>query len=369
MFFKKQDSDQQPYPFRQLNWAAVALIATGAALWNPGPKDAAIAWVNRRFELGLKLDTDASYGVLAVILGALLFIPHVAWFFGWRRQPPATKVLALRHVSLNTSVPNHLKEVDLPRALSKVPLSHLDCDQTMQMSSGALNFSAALKNQERVTDNILVHRRTDSGTVVAYYGIAHIPLQVLAGFHLTTAVRAELFELDQAAGRWKHIAPGSGADLGPSLSSALCARQPTTAIVRVSVSAEVALTDCTEIVTGPYDEFHVKVGTPARDIVTHADQVNRIAGLFRDAVDAATRRLPPGARIHVFAAVPMSVGYSMGRLISQSMHGEVVVYNFSSQQTPRYSWGLRINVLDQGPSQVVRPNPIGVTGTVGEDVE
>jgi hypothetical protein len=65
----------------------------------------------------------------------------------------------------------------------------------------------------------------------------------------------------------------------------------------------------------------------------------------------------------------MSVGYSMGRLISQSMHGEVVVYNFSSQQTPRYSWGLRINVLDQGPSQVVRPNPVGVTETVGENVE
>jgi len=369
MFFKKQDSDQEPHPFRQLNWAAVALIATGAALWNPGPKDAAIAWVNRRFELGMKLDIDASYGVLAVILGVLLFLPHVAWSFGWRRQPKATKVLALRHVSLNVSVPNHLRNGDLPPSLAKVLLTNLDCNQTMQLSSGALKFRDALGNQEKATDDILVHRRTDSGTVVAYYGIAHIPLQVLFGYQLTTAVRAELFELDQAAGRWRHIAPGSGADLYPNLSHAPCAGQPTAAIVRVSVSAEVALTDCTEIVTGPHDEFHVKVAKPARDIVTHADQVNRIVGLFRDALDAATRRLPQGTRIHVFAAVPTSVGYSMGRLISQSMHAEVVVYNFSSQQTPRYSWGLRINVLHQGPSQVVRPNPVGVTGTVGEDVE
>lgn len=369
MFFKKHDSDHERSPFRPLNWAAATFAATGAAILNPGPKDAAIAWVNQHFGLGMKLDTEAWYGVGAVAAAMLLFLPHVAWFFGWRRRPSATKVLALRHISLNVSVPNQLNEGDLPSLLAKVPLTNLDCNQTLQLSSGALKFRDALRTQEKATEDILVHRRTDTGTVIAYYGIAHIPLQVLFGYHLTTAVRAELFELDQAAGRWRHVAPGSGADLNPSLSQAPCEGHPAAAIVRVSVSAEVALADCTEFVAGPFDEFHIRVAKPARDVVTHADQVNRIAGLFRDALDAATRRLPPGAQIHVFAAVPMSVGYSMGRLISQSMHGETVVYNFSSQRTPRYSWGLRINVLDQGLSQVVQPDPVGVSGAVGRNVE
>lgn len=369
MFREKREGDYERSPFRHLNWAAAMLAATGAAILSPGPKDAAVAWANRRFALGMKLEAEPWHGLVAIGIAVVLFLPHVAWSFGWRRQPKATKVLALRHVSRNVSVPNHLKEGDLPPSLVKVPLTSLDCDQTTQLSSGALKFRDALRKQEKATNDILVHRRTDSCTVVAYYGIAHIPLQVLFGYQLTTAIRAELFELDEAAGRWRHIAPGSGAHLDPSLSHAPCTGQPTAAIVRVSVSAEVALADCTEIVAGPHDEFHVKVAEPKQDIVTHADQVNRIARLFRDALDAATRRLPQGARIHVFAAVPMSVGYSMGRLISESMHGEVVVYNFSNQRTPRYSWGLRINVLDQGLSQVVQPNPVGVVGTVGENVE
>jgi hypothetical protein len=370
MFRKKYEGNNERSPFRRLNWAATAAGTAGTAILNPaGLKDAAIAWANQRFGLGMPLETEPWYGIVALVAALVLFLPHVAWEFGWWRTPAATKILALRHVSLNVSVPNHLKQGDLPSSLAKVPLTNLDCDQTLQLSSGALKFRDALRKQEKATEDILVHRRTDSGTVVAYYGIAHIPLQVLLGYQLTTAVRAELFELGQAAGRWRHIAPGSGADLAPSLSHDPCTGQPVAAIVRVSVSAEVALADCTAIVAGPHDEFHVKVAKPARDIVTHADQVNRIAGLFRDALDAATRRLPQGARIHVFAAVPMSVGCSMGRLVSQSMHGEVVVYNFSSQRTPRYSWGLRINVLDQGLSQVVQPTPVGVVGTVGEYVD
>ena len=135
------------------------------------------------------------------------------------------------------------------------------------------------------------------------------------------------------------------------------AKPPTSAVVRVTVSYDILMGDVTEIVTGPFDEFLVTVAAPKRDVITHYGQVEAIADAFRDAIDTMLRRLPKGGVIHLFAAVPMCVGFSLGRMISKTVHPEVIAYNYSAQSNPRYSWGIRINVNDLGSRQVIMLQP------------
>jgi hypothetical protein len=65
----------------------------------------------------------------------------------------------------------------------------------------------------------------------------------------------------------------------------------------------------------------------------------------------------------------MCIGFSLGRMITKTIHSEVVAYNYSAQGTPRYAWGIRINVNDLGRRQVIRPQQAGAPALDDEAAE
>ncbi|PZR12974.1 MAG: hypothetical protein DI532_12475 [Azospirillum brasilense] len=352
----------------RLGWTLTTLggasLGAGLGIINPGTKDAILAFANRNLGLGLNLDAAQWMGWGLVLVGLLLLGPALIWAYrraAAPRQAGIGRLLAFRHFSVSRSVPSRLEPRDLPRNLRRIPIVAVDCDQTRFMD-GTPDVAAALEEQEAAVEQVLQQRRGDPGLSVAYHGIAHIPFQFLVGHKLTTTVLPTLVELDQADGRWHAIQEGPGPDLGITSSEEACPGVPRDVIVRVSVSAEVDRHDAAAVVAEPFDEFHVRVRTPARDIVTHRAQVGTIANHFREALDKATRRLSAGGRIHVFAAVPMSVGFSLGRLVSANMHAEVIAYNFTAQASPRYAWGVRINVDAKPGRRLLKPRTPATTG-------
>ena len=232
----------------------------------------------------------------------------------------------------------------------------MDCDLTRFLSAGRLDVSRAVDHQQHVSNGVEALLSGPKPPRLAYYGVAHIPLQILAGRQLAHASPL-LFELARSDNTYKEFKPGPGSNLGLRIQQTPCRGAPASLIVRVAASFPIGLDEVREIVPDPFDDALVTVSSPARDIVTHYAQADAIAEKVFKAIDTGRQRIPSGT-VHLFFAGPMSVGFSIGRRLSPSIHPEVIAYNYSSQTRPKYLWGLRVNAL-HAPELLVEPCPVG----------
>jgi hypothetical protein len=173
------------------------------------------------------------------------------------------------------------------------------------------------------------------GTTLLYYGFPLIPLAALAGY-LVTSTRPvgeaipEL-KLDQ----FPH-----------STGSAVR--------VRISISSEVELEDCQEVL--PDEEvrldLHFRLDEPGRGVVRLEKQALEYARKLRATFD----RLVAGKRaldsVHLFASVPVSVAFLLGRELASTGLPPCFVYNFASGDSPRYRWRLCLKAAVDGRPSV-----------------
>lgn len=83
--------------------------------------------------------------------------------------------------------------------------------------------------------------------------------------------------------------------------------------------------------------------------------MDRICYLFRQALDEIHNELGSGPAIHVFYAGPVSVGFSLGRRISRTIHNRVFVYNYNAKASPAYAWGIDVTRDAPANTMVVYP--------------
>lgn len=335
------------------------LTHSGNGILNPGPQDVAVALANQQFELGF---AEANFwtGVMLLLFGIALVVVGV--FLELRNhsygQLASRNIIAFRHTSIGPSLPQRLNVLDLPPLFKGGSPWHIDCNHTLEAycTPRDIKKGVDLLNEKRI--EIVAQCESDKNAVVAYYGLAHIPFQFLAGHKLGTPISPILWELNQSIGHWQAILDKRVwqtiwgkrvTKLGATIEKTLSSENSKSAIIRISVSALVSLKDCQDVAGDNCDEWHIRAINPARSIITNRNQIRVLEKLFSDALREASERLPTGSRIHVFAALPMSVGYCMGRVVTSSM-AEVAVYNFTSQHNPRYSWGIIINKSDTNSS-------------------
>ena len=337
---------------------ALASGLGGLSLLNPGVKDAAIAAGNKYLGLGMSL--DAPWWVGVPILGfSGIMVALGVWLLRKENSDTGGKpFFAFRHHSLRNAVPPLLTAASLPRRAGGNTLSHIDCDLTVHLADGRpsnADLISAVNEQKRQIDRLFGSVRTVQDAANAYYGIAHVPFQVLAGRMFGPALSPELYELDGDRATWRPLSAGKGADLSTSRMTVPAVGRLTDAVIRVSISLEVGCEDVKQVVPEPHEDIHIRVAHPARNIITHLAQVDEICREFRTSLDSLHNRLAPGGRIHLFLAVPMSVGFSLGRVLSSSLNGDAVCYNHSAQAAPRYSWGIRVNSDEPAAKLIVRP--------------
>jgi hypothetical protein len=77
--------------------------------------------------------------------------------------------------------------------------------------------------------------------------------------------------------------------------------------------------------------------------------------VFRQTMDAIHERLPAATGIHVFFAGPASLAFYCGQLVSKTIHPRFVVYNYTAQDVPRYSWGFDLTRDINAPDFLVQP--------------
>jgi len=196
------------------------LLASGLSILNPAWKDAALAFLNRTFDLDLYLEAPPFVGGILVFVGAAFLL---LTFFGPARlsraaahlsgaSRPAGPVVALKEIGFAPAVRNLTPE-ELPPRLSGRELQHLVVDVSHELSANPPQLEAALEKQLRVPEQIAALRGVQPGAELAFCGIVQAPFQFLAGYQLSTWVGAQAFEWDRHAHRWQALQAGNGPDL------------------------------------------------------------------------------------------------------------------------------------------------------------
>lgn len=291
--------------------------------------------------------------IAAVILGAMAAIVSVLGMF--LDHSPQNKnqptVVALRHQSFEGNL-NLLSKRDLPRKLKNARIIQVELDQSQFYKDGVMKApEIALNIQSGAVIQAKGQLGVDNQPYLAYYGKAHIPFVFAMGWALPNSSVVP-FELERDNGRWRALKEAGGDDLGLTVEHDGVG---TEAVIRVSVSYLVGEDDVRAVVPEPYKDAHIQATNTEIDLIRSQGQVDEIATKFREVLDQFQRMEKQPERIHVFCAAPMSVVFALGRRVSPTIHPEVVIHNYTSSTTPRYSWAVALNNGDE--PKIVKPRP------------
>ena len=331
---------------------ALPLAIAGIAILNPGIRDALMSFLNTQLHLGLSLEAPWYMGPPAIMLAAGIY------FYGEHgaraaAKPPGTFV-ALHHESFEPPT-RRLPDSGVPARLGHRNITHVECDQSLFFSDGTADPAGAVRQQNRAASDITAIRRADPDAAIGYYGIVHVPLQFLAGCTVSTWHEVALFELNRADQQWRELEEGRGPDLGLTVQTVSRPARPVAAVVRIAISYDVPVADVAEVVVSPFEDIRVGITPPRIDAVTHYGQVAMICVAFRQILDNIQARLGKDTIIHIFYAGPVSLGFSLGRRISRTIHHRVRVHNYSVRATPRYTWSIEVNGDPSALPRIVQP--------------
>lgn len=257
---------------------------------------------------------------------------------------PASPVLiAIRHQSMDPIAPLAIAQ-SLPTQLQDAAIEEVVVDQTDLCVQGrVVDPLQAVQRQRHLNRQVMDLLTSNPNARVAYYGIAHIPLLVLAGYQLSNRYPVQFFELNLTSGTWESL---SGTPTFPELvvdglPKSVDERSGAVAL-RISISYPITEADVAAIVPSPVASVQVGVPIPRRDVITSERQLEAYARTCRYVLDEIHNKLPNARCVHVFFAGPISLAVTFGRLISKTIHPSIVVYSYCVKDNPRYSWGLEI---------------------------
>lgn len=257
--------------------------------------------------------------------------------------PDKGTTVLLIHQSMETLSTQSIK-MQVDRTLPGRTIREFLIDQSDLFSAGILTSpSEAVLRQAAVIEGVRRILQQDVSAEVAYGGIAHVPLLLLAGFQLGTKRAVRLIEHCRDRDTWDQL---GGRNTGPELyleSAVPRSSLHGDVVLRVSISFEVAEDLTKAVCSSPLASLHLKVAVPARDIVSHYKIVEDYTQRFRSTLDSIASFMPKTTRVHLFYAGPATLAFNFGRQISRTTHPEVAVYNYVFRPEPKYSWGVVIN--------------------------
>jgi transcriptional regulator with XRE-family HTH domain len=268
----------------------------------------------------------------------------------------AATLIVVRHQSMEP-VPQKAVLESLPDAYTKYRIIELVIDQCDLFRANRLSDprEAAYRQADLVNQMTeLLVRYPDAK--IAYYGIAHIPLHFLAGFQISNRGHIALFDFDRYRRTWDQLQKqGEIPQLIVTGLPSRLRREHGEVVVRVSIAHRVTPEVVSEVIPTPMASIHLTLKQPQADVVTSEQQIQEYGRVFRRAMDEIHARLPQASGIHVFYAGPASLAFYCGQQVSKTIHPRFVVYNYTGQDVPRYSWGLDLTRAIDAPDFLLQP--------------
>ena len=257
--------------------------------------------------------------------------------------PSGRRLILIRHEAYSR-VSVEPEDTDAPTLFAGRQPQVVPIDQTPEL--GLRNWRNLEAQVKRLAspDGDLLRAYAERDADVAYYGFPYVPLAALAGL-LAKNRQVHTFEYVEGRFKWE-----SGADAPyPSLEVDVQPRESGTAVrLRLSVSAPVSLEDCREVL--PDSEvrldLHFTLQGQKRGIVRREDQLKSYVQMIQETLDKHIAENPDLGleSIHIFAAVPVSVAFHLGRALATTWLPECFIYNYgkSAKEVPAYKWRLSL---------------------------
>lgn len=290
-------------------------------------------------------EAQPEFATLSFILG---FILAILSYLESKRDFPK-EVVGIRHQSLGSFPVEAIKpELSLSQRLRRY--REINVDHSDSYSDGTLNDHRSLiKRIEKVPVELDSLLGEDSDTVVAYYGLTHIPMSFYLGYLLTdNKYKVQLFELNNDAERWNQLSGNSDQlnlinnkhELKPSGDNG-------DIVVTIGISYPVHQSEVDALdLINVLGNVHINAAYPMRQLITNHTQIEQICREFKTTLEHIKNTCPNRQRIHFFYSGPVSLSFALGRCISERIDSEVVIYNYSVKERPKYSWSLTINSPD-----------------------
>lgn len=280
------------------------------------------------------------------------------------KQARNKEVVGIRHKSLG-SFPKEAIKPDLPFLQKLWHYRELNVDHTDSYENGVLDDHQSIQRRiERVPAELDGILGTSTDTPIAYYGLTHIPLAFYLGYLLSdNKYKIQLFELNNDSGRWNQlsgIAPPI--KLVADYKNLVSTTDRGDVILSIGISYPVDPSEIDELgITNILGRTSINAVYPKRQLISSENQIDQVCTQFKAALEHIKNTFINRQIIHLFYSGPVSLSFALGRCISERIDSQIVIYNYSIKETPKYNWSLSAN----NPSSST--SIISTTPNKGED--
>lgn len=257
------------------------------------------------------------------------------------------QLFVIRHQSLDPIAPDAIR-THIPLPLRRLPSWEYSVDLTASFRGGRLvDTEAAIKLQISMIQEIKEIITTETNIDVIYYGIAHIPLVFLCGQQLIIRKPIYLFDHNRSTDTWDLLAQRENSTYPELLTRQFIKdnlAESHEAVIKFGVSYPILDADILQVIPNSLLTYEINLPTHKPDAIRSHKQLEDYVQVFRKVLDLIHNTQPQVERIHLFYAGPVSLAFRCGQLISPTLHPRVFVYNYVSTDTPKYKWGICVNI-------------------------
>ena len=175
---------------------------------------------------------------------------------------------------------------------------------------------------------------------ISVFALAPIPLLVHLGSRISNKLPVEVFNRHRIGNTWRWSTHGTAVEF--SLRLIRKGTNPKSVGLLVSISGVVELDTLPGEIDGTFSLYEIRpTVAPGRDLIRKRDDLARFREAYRRALEDILREHGTLTELHLFPAVPVSVGVVLGHDVLPKAHPSLWVYD--NRQPKGFSLALKVD--------------------------
>jgi hypothetical protein len=203
----------------------------------------------------------------------------------------------------------------------------------------------ALEQQRKFKSEIEPLLLKNPNAIVAYFGLAPIPLAFQLGVLLNSLTKNLIYLLHHDKKTWyrntepipKYIFNIENVELPIKTE-----KGKGDIFIRVGISSRIEPQHTQEILQNPTNEFDITLTSPRVDAVSNEEDFEKILIQFQNVLSSCSNFLPDRDKIHLFMATSCGLTFALGTKINPNVYPFIQTYQFSKDEIPKYKEAILI---------------------------
>lgn len=170
---------------------------------------------------------------------------------------------------------------------------------------------------------------------IAYFGLAPISLAIHLGYLMSGFKKVNVFIKHHIDKNWKWSEESTEEPLMVNLPKEQFIAEGDITL-RFATSYVVNSESTKDLVVDPLRDVYLTAPSPGVDLFGSEEALKIYVGQFRFVIDELVNQLPKVTAIHLFASIPVGLGFLIGQEISPTIHPAINVYEYSRDNIPPY---------------------------------